>query len=293
MQATSNVETTTSFIESEEGAGDNPRTRKEKKGPAEVIFKVILLVAFLVINGATVTVSLGNMNKNSAEDLGQGVSAAKSVSQEVETVQLRAPFTGVIAGPTGSGKTRLVLRLIELRKELSDHAPEEVWYCYGAWQKAFLNVTDVNFREGLLDPETDIPDDGRHRWLIIDDLMEEVRNSKKMLALFTKLSHHRNISVWFLTQNFFHKDQRAITLQAQYIFLGKNPREMSQLGHLGRQLFPHKSKFLTECYEDATREPYSFLFLDLKQTTPEHLRVLGNFPPNDEQERYTVAYTPK
>ena len=39
--------------------------------------------------------------------------------------------------------------------------------------------------------------------LVLDDLMEEGAQDKRVLDLFTKDSHHRNITVLYLTQDLF------------------------------------------------------------------------------------------
>jgi hypothetical protein len=46
-------------------------------------------------------------------------------------------------------------------------------------------------------------------------------------SLFTKKSHHRNISVMYIEQNLFHKgkNHRTISLNAHYMVLFKNPRD--------------------------------------------------------------------
>jgi hypothetical protein len=122
--------------------------------------------------------------------------------------------------------------------------------------------------------------------------MEEVGKTSNLLNLFTKYSHHKNISVFFVTQNLFHKNLRPVTLQAQYIALFKSPRDKTAPVHLGRQFYPSSPNFLVEAYEDATKRPYSFLWMDLKQTTPETVRVLGNFLSDDKDHPLT-SYTPK
>lgn len=88
-------------------------------------------------------------------------------------------------------------------------------------------------------------------------------------------SHHNNISVIYLVQNLFHKskEQRTISLNAHYIILFKNPRDMNQITHLAKQMYPGKNKFLQESFRDATSKPFGYLVIDLKQTTPEELRV--------------------
>ena len=90
--------------------------------------------------------------------------------------------------------------------------PRAHHYCYGAWQAAFNEMKKekrVQFHEGLPTPE------GLDQWfgptqrelLVLDDLMEEGVNDKCVLDLFSKQSHHRNISVMFLCQDLFPQNE--------------------------------------------------------------------------------------
>jgi len=84
--------------------------------------------------------------------------------------------------------------------------------------------------------------------------------------IFTKISHHRNISVLYLTQNVFDKNKhnRTISVNAHYLILFKNFRDGTQFATLSRQMYPHSSKFAIEAYADATSVPYDYLLVDLK-----------------------------
>jgi GTPase SAR1 family protein len=167
-------------------------------------------------------------------------------------VRLKHPFTCTVAGPTSSGKTQFVFRLIRHANELTHPPPERILYCYGEFQPSFLELPQVEFHEGLPDVNRF---DGRHRiLLIIDDLINEV--NQNVCNIFTKLSHHRNVSVIFLTQDLFHRNKhvRTMNLNTHYIVLFKNPRDAGQVSTLARQMYPGKSKFVVEAYEDVTKE---------------------------------------
>ena len=124
-------------------------------------------------------------------------------------VRLKSPFTAVVAGPTGSGKTQMILDLVNKASDVSFPPPHEIIYCYGEWQSAFEKAPkSIIFHHGLIDIKSDIPSDGHNRWLILDDLMEEISGKSDTNALFTKMSHHRNISVFFLIQYLFKKENR-------------------------------------------------------------------------------------
>ena len=67
---------------------------------------------------------------------------------------------------------------------------------------------------GLGHPRLDPRD--KH-FIILDDLMDET--DQRVASLFTKKSHHRNISVMYIVQNLFHrgKHHRTISLNAHYM----------------------------------------------------------------------------
>jgi len=106
--------------------------------------------------------------------------------------------------------------------------------------------------------------------------------------IFTKISHHRNISILHLTQNLFDKNKyaRTISLNAHYIVLFKNPRDASQFAMLARQMYPNASKFALEAYRDATERPFGYLFVDLKPDQDERCRLRTNIFPDEMQYVY-------
>lgn len=83
---------------------------------------------------------------------------------------------------------------------MSSEPFERVIFYYSEWQTAYTNYgTSIEFREGL--PQSaDYANDPRAKLIIIDDLMRESSNNS-VVDLFTKGSHHKNLSVMFLTQN--------------------------------------------------------------------------------------------
>ena len=98
--------------------------------------------------------------------------------------------------------------------------------------------------------------------------------TKAVCELFTKGSHHRNLSVILITQNVFHQGKfcRDISLNCKYLVLFKNPRDKSQIYPLARQIFPENSGSFVKVYKEATSKPFGYLFLDLTQTTNDILR---------------------
>jgi hypothetical protein len=69
------------------------------------------------------------------------------------------------------------------------------------------------------------------------------------------------------------KENRTMSINTQYIVLFKNPRDQIGPAILARQMYPsHPKKFMIK-YTEATKRPYGYLFIDLKQNTPEEDRL--------------------
>ena len=60
----------------------------------------------------------------------------------------------------------------------------------------------------------------------------------------------------------------------------KNPRDASQMSHLARQIYPGRVKFVKEAFNDATSVQYGYLLVDLKQETPEDIRLRATISPD-------------
>ena len=146
----------------------------------------------------------------------------------------------------------------------------------------------ILFIEGIPENLNEYIDPKFRNLIVIDDLMSETGSDKKVTNLFTKGSHHRNLSVILLLQNLFYngKESRTISLNAHYIVLFKNPRDNTIVTSLAKQMYPGKIKFLQEAFRDATKLPYHYLFLDLKPYTDEKFRVRTCIMPSETQYAY-------
>ena len=109
----------------------------------------------------------------------------------------------------------------------------------------------------------------------------------RMVDIFTKISHHRNLSGVYLTQNLFYKNKQThtLSLNSHYIGLFKNARDATQVANLARQMYPGKSAFMIEAFK-TTSAPYGYLLIDLKQGTDDKLRLRTGIFPEDVQYVY-------
>jgi hypothetical protein len=111
--------------------------------------------------------------------------------------------------------------------------------------------------------------------IVIDDLMSEATKDTSICDLFTKGSHHRNLSVICLVQNLYYhgKENRTLNLNSHYIVLFKNPRDQQQVMILARQMYPGNTNYFMDKYKEATQKPYGYLVIDLKAGTKDEHRL--------------------
>jgi len=132
-------------------------------------------------------------------------------------VLFHAPFGALVCGPTMSGKTYFVKKLIINRQKLIDQHIARVVYCYGEWQEGFEELKDhVEFHQGLdkVFGSDTFSDASVPTLLILDDLAQELASHPRASKLFTQGIHHRNVSAVLLMQNMYtrtHKDVQCAT----------------------------------------------------------------------------------
>jgi hypothetical protein len=203
-----------------------------------------------------------------------------------KNLQFKHPFTSLISGPTGSGKTFLIRRILKNFKLLIYNFNNDVLkilWAYGQWQQLYnvpiSNNVIVKYIEEI--PKQNIINEFQPNIIVIDDLLNEFNKNNNLENLFIKKSHHSNISVIFVVQNLFHKSIRTISLNSHYIILLKNPRDKAQIGYISKQIFPDNPKVLMESFLDATSSPYGYLVIDLTQETPENYRLRTRITPEE------------
>jgi hypothetical protein len=184
----------------------------------------------------------------------------------------------IVSGPTQSGKTTFVLNMIENKNELFKSAISKIyWIC-----SSMPAIRKPNFQYIV-----GVPDDFdflvKNSLVVLDDLMIESANNCAITNLFTKVSHHQNIFVIYITQNYFTQCKQSTNRRrnTQYLALFKNPADLSQIRILAGKMFPANPRFLTDVYADATRYPHAYLLIDLRQETDENLRVRTKILPHE------------
>lgn len=206
-------------------------------------------------------------------------------------LRIRMGSSMLVIGPSTSGKTVFVMKLIASSKEVFDTTPSKVYWCYGHKTKLHTKMIKrgYNMIQGVpknfdfVTPNSII---------VLDDLMTVGANDDTITSLFIQGAHHVPCFVIALQQNMFPKGREGRTrhLNTQYIVLFKNPRDKLQITYLERQMYPQSRNFLTQSYREATEQPYTYLFIDLHQQTPEIVRIRAQILPS---QRPMVAYVDK
>jgi hypothetical protein len=202
--------------------------------------------------------------------------------------QFKHPWSCIIAGLSNSGKTQLLIRIIKQRDLVFDTKFHEIIWCYrevGAIPRDLKNERIIRFVQGV-PSHNDIVSDGdvsKPRLVILDDLQRESSKNDAVVDLFTRGSHHKNISVFAILQNIFNsgKNKREMSINASYIIYMKSPRGKTQIFYLARQLLPEDPKVVIEAYNDSTSKPFGYLHIDLKQNTPDSQRLCTNILPDE------------
>ncbi len=196
-----------------------------------------------------------------------------------------------ITGCTMSGKSTLTYKLLQnINKMFTKPIPQRILYCYGVYQPLFdemkQTIPNIKFHQDLPELE-DVTD---NTLIILDDLISKAVKNDAVEGIFTQGCHHRGITIILISQNLYPQGKSAKTIQinTSYLILLQNLRDRSSLQILNRQIFPHYHQFLSKCFEDAMKEKYGYLVIDLHPHSNDKTRVRSHIFPGE----YPVVYNP-
>ena len=179
----------------------------------------------------------------------------------------------LVAGPSHAGKTVFTIKLLDKRHELFACNINRVIWCYGIYQPTLIQELQqrkfITYK-GIV-PANELQ---THDIVVLDDLLKESQDSKDVTDMFTRVAHHKECFIIFITQNLFPpgKESRTRNLNTHYYAIFKNRRDKSQFEILARQVAPRGSKALIEIFQAATEKPHGYLFIDFTQNCPDEFR---------------------
>ena len=193
-------------------------------------------------------------------------------------VKFLANHNTIIFGQTGAGKTHFILEII--RRKLILPFPKNVFYMYKV-EQTFMKSwnekenTPIKFIQGL---DFDEVDTSQPSMLIIDDLILSTNNN--VAEMFILGSHHKQISLFFITQNLFPNCNifRVMSANAHYFVLFHNQRHFRQIMTLARQVFVGVDvQRIVNCYKRASETQRGFIILCFAPSLPNELTVLTDY----------------
>ncbi len=118
---------------------------------------------------------------------------------------------------------------------------------------------------------------------IVDDGFNEINET--IQTMFVQ-GRHWNCSVLFVTQTLYHHNKmyRNMHLNAAYVTIFPNFRDQSQIRTMSQQMSPYRANFIVEAFQRATKLPYSYLLIDLRNYQADVVRYRTRmfeheFPP--------------
>ncbi|KAL3072353.1 hypothetical protein niasHT_036649 [Heterodera trifolii] len=196
-----------------------------------------------------------------------------------------APFTLILSGATGSGKTQWLMKLLRSYAELIDPPPAKILYCYSEMNQSVIELMKrgIEIHNGVPDQAL-ILNQPKPLLLVLDDLMLNVGNDFLDL-LFTRGSHNWNVSVIFVTQSLYGRNIKTARANSHYLVLTRNPSGQLQVRTVGSQLFQKRLNYFMEAYNEATSQPFSYLVINMHPNAPENERLTSKIFPGENPEQ--------
>ena len=188
-------------------------------------------------------------------------------------IKFIANHNTIIYGQTGAGKTHFILNVI--RQKLVHPFPKNIYYMYKIRQPFMDKLNNITFIEGL---DFDAIDTSSSSLLVVDDLILSM--NKDVAEMFILGSHHKKISIFFLTQNLFPNCNlfRLMSVNCHYFVIFQNQRNFRQVMTLARQIFVGRDvKRITEAYKRASNTDRGFIVLSFSPLLPKELTVVTDW----------------
>ena len=202
------------------------------------------------------------------------------------------PYRILIVGGSGSGKTNVLLNLINNQPDIDKvylyaKVPYEKKYQYLINKREKVGLNHFNDPKAFMEYSNDMQDvykniedydpiKKRKILIVFDDMIAYMINNNKLNPVVTELFiRGRKLSIVFIAQSYF-KVPKDVRLNSTHFFIMKipNKRELQQtaLNHSSDIDF----KDFMNIYKKCTTEPYSFLVNDTTLPSDDPLRFRKN-----------------
>ena len=210
----------------------------------------------------------------------------------------------MLAGPSSCGKSTFVKNSIKHRNVMFNRNIDNVYIVCANIQFIYEDliqtgdVKEIYYKMPSKSQIIEIAEIGRKQGgtiLVLDDILSELAKSNILIQeIFTEIAHHYDLTVVLCVQNMFFQKPifRTISLNSKYIVAFKHPRDTKQINVIAHRCHVKNPKLVTDAYNDATRLPYTYLFMDFTQKTEDFLRIRTNIFPNENDDILSTIYLP-
>ena len=201
---------------------------------------------------------------------------------------LAIPFSLVASGPSGCGKSfwvrNLLLHpydfvsggpwqrvfyfsrfpLVDLEADLTARSPLTIEFHQGETLPTVEQLLSRCNALAAVDPSSGATEDQRPQiLLVLDDMVEQASASPDIRSIFTE-GRHTGFSIILTSQNLFHPGRYAVTIRRNAVFtmLWESVMDRQQVRNFFQRQLPLRWRELLRFYDDATRQPYGYLFID-------------------------------
>ena len=204
------------------------------------------------------------------------------------------PYRILIIGGSGSGKTNLLMNLIENQPDIDKiylYAKDtyEAKYQYLINKRQRVGINHFNDPKAFTEYSNDMhdvykniddynPDKENKTLMVFDDMIADMIHNKKLNSIVTELfirGRKLNISIVFITQSYF-KVRKDLRLNTSQFFIAKIPNK----GELQQITINHSSDISTKdfqnIYKKCAAELHSFFVNDTTLASNNPLRFRKN-----------------
>jgi hypothetical protein len=182
--------------------------------------------------------------------------------------KLKWPSRMCVYGPPATGKSTLLLKLLELRDYIFEQRAGDAFYLYSEDQAGFDNykkLPGVTFSQNYKEVDEWISP-LRNQLVIVDDFVLDLEKNSEFAGwvtdLYVKRARHSSTTIIFATQNLFAKNLRILRLSCSNLILFSSKTDSKTITVLASQIAPSNSSFILSAYLDSVSEERGFLHID-------------------------------
>jgi len=182
--------------------------------------------------------------------------------------QLSSNFRMIICGASSSGKSELLVKLLENENGILTSDFSRVIYLRGVETRNEARLrekfgNDLLVFDGIPKEEVLLPLCRSHKntVLVMEDLEAEVANSELVAKIYSKYSHNYDFCVITTLQNVFRSGKERVNLlrNCTNIVCFPNNLDQSVIRLLAQRVYPQNPRQLVDLFDRVTSEPYAHL----------------------------------